>query len=45
MRTNKRKKDNNSIFEKCVQVKNKDILIVLGQDYHQKVGVAKRKDD
>jgi len=44
MRTKKGNRDNNSIFERCVQAKNKDVLIVSGQIYNQKVGVGKRKD-
>jgi hypothetical protein len=36
-------KDNNSTFEGCVQANNKDVLIVWGQIYDLKVGVAKIK--
>jgi hypothetical protein len=43
MRTNLDLKDNNSTFEGCVQANNKDVLIVWGQIYDLKVGVAKIK--
>ena len=45
MRTKNARRDNNSIFEKCVQAKNKDVLIASGQIYDPKVGVGKGNDD
>jgi len=38
-----KRKDNNSIFEKCVQAKIKDVLIVLGQSTTKRLESPNKK--